>query len=150
MDSRYGNVYSAAQLTPAVEAYENHIEERFIEEPIISMDETLIQAVERIIAQSGQVSKESSVCSSRSTSRKSGNRDRSNSDAKLSAAGDHKLEVPRNECKKMVLGALEEIVKEVEESRKDGASDDSDRLERTESFLREGVRSWLINVETME
>lgn len=147
VDSRYGNVYSAAQLTPAVDAYESHIEERFVEEPIISMDETLIQAVERIIAQSGQASMESSVCSSRSTSRKRGNRDRSNSDAKLPAASDHKLEVPRNECRKMVLGALEEIVKEVEESRRDG--DDAER-EKTESFLREGVRSWLVNVETME
>ncbi|TVY14955.1 hypothetical protein LARI1_G009068 [Lachnellula arida] len=148
LDSRYGNVYSAAQLTPAaLEAYETHIEERFVEEPIISMDETLIQAVERIIAQSGQVSKESSVCSSRSTSRKRENRDRSNSDAKLPVRNDRNLEIPRNECKKMVLGALEEIVKEVEESRKDG--DDAER-EQTESFLREGVRSWLVNVETME
>jgi hypothetical protein len=147
IDSRYGNVYSNAQLTPAVEVYDNHVEERFIEEPIISMDETLIQAVERIIAQSGNVSKESSVCSSRSTSRKGGARERSNSDAKLPAASDHKLEVPRNECKKMVLGALEEIVKEVEQSRKEGI--DAER-ERTESFLREGVRSWLVNVETMD
>lgn len=147
MDSRYGNVYSAAQLTPSGEQYEHHIEDRFVEEPIISMDETLIQAVERIIAQSGSNSMESSVCSSRSTSRKGGNRERSNSDAKLPAGSDRKLEVPRNECKKMVLGALEEIVKEVEESRKDG--DDAER-ERTESFLREGVRSWLVNVETME
>jgi len=146
MDSRYGNVYSNAQLTPAAEVYDNHVEERFIEEAIISMDETLIQAVERIIAQSSNVSKESSVCSSRSTSRKGGARERSNSDAKLPAANDHKLEVPRNECKKMVLGALEEIVKEVEQSRKEG--DDAER-ERTESFLREGVRSWLVNVETM-
>ncbi|TVY68692.1 hypothetical protein LSUE1_G009971 [Lachnellula suecica] len=147
IDSRYGNVYTAQQLTPSVEVYEAPIEERFIEEPIISMDETLIQAVERIIAQSGQCSIDSSVCSSRSTSRKGGNRERSNSDSKLPTPGEHKLEVPRNECKKMVLGALEEIVKEVAESRKDG--DDAER-ERTESFLREGVRSWLVNVETME
>ncbi|KAF4621704.1 hypothetical protein G7Y89_g14501 [Cudoniella acicularis] len=147
LDSRYGNVYSAAQLTPAVDVYNTHIEERFIEEPIISMDETLIQAVEKITAQSGHASRESSVCSSRSTSRKGRNRDRSNSDAKTPNVPEHKLEVPRNECKKMVLGALEEIVKEVAESRKDG--DDAER-ERIESFLREGVRSWLVNVETLD
>jgi hypothetical protein len=146
-DSRYGNVYSAAQLTPSVGVYEGHIEERFIEEPIISMDETLIEAVERIIAQSGQASKTSSVCSSRSTSRKGGNRDRSNSDARIPVVPEHKLEVPRNECKKMVLSALEEIVKEVAESRREGGSDAE--MER-ESFLREGVRSWLVNVEAQE
>jgi len=146
LDSRYGNVYAAAQLTPSAEVYDGHVEERFDEEHIISMDETLIDAVERIIAQSGQGSKSSSVCSSRSTSRKGGNRDRSNSDARFPAVPEHRLEVPRNECKKMVLSALEEIVREVAESRKDGAEAETER----ESFLREGVRSWLVNVETME
>jgi len=146
LDSRYGNVYAAAQLTPSADVYDGQVEERFVEEPIISMDETLIDAVERIIAQSGQGSKSSSVCSSRSTSRKGGNRDRSNSDAKFPVVPEHRLEVPRNECKKMVLSALEEIVREVAESRKDGAEAETER----ESFLREGVRSWLVNVETME
>ncbi|RDL39995.1 Uncharacterized protein BP5553_04335 [Venustampulla echinocandica] len=147
IDSRYGNVYSAAQLTPGMDFWPSHIEERFIEEPIISMDETLIQAVERIIAQSGHDSNGSSVCSSRSASRKGGNRERSNSGVKTPGAPEHQLEVPRNECKKMVLGALEEIVKEVAESRKDG---DGAEVERTESFLREGVRTWLSDVETMD
>jgi hypothetical protein len=146
LDSHYGNVYAAAQLTPSVVIYANQVEERFVEESIISMDETLIDAVERIIAQSGQGSKTSSVCSSRSTSRRGGNRERSNSDARFPAVPEHRLEVPRNECKKMVLSALEEIVREVAESRKDGDEADRER----ESFLREGVRSWLVNVETMD
>lgn len=146
LDSRYGNVYAAAQLTPSADADANQVEERFDEEPIISMDETLIDAVERIIAQSGQGSKTSSACSSRSASRKGGNRERSNSDAKFPPVPEHRLEVPRNECKKMVLSALEEIVREVAESRKDG--DEAERAR--ESFLREGVRSWLVNVETMD
>ncbi|KAE8450449.1 hypothetical protein EG329_006524 [Mollisiaceae sp. DMI_Dod_QoI] len=146
-DTRYGNVYTAAQLTPSVEVYERHIEEKFIEEAVISMDETLIEAVERIIAQSGQGSKTSSVCSSRSTSRKGGNRDRSNSDAKGPTVPEHKLEVPRNECKKMVLSALEDIAREVAESRNEQQGDA--QIER-ESFLREGVRNWLSSVETAE
>jgi hypothetical protein len=146
LEGRYGNVYAATQLTPAVDVYANQVEERFVEEPIISMDETLIDAVERIIAQSGPGSKTSSVCSSRSTSRKGRNRDRSNSDARFPAVPEHRLEVPRNECKKMVLSALEEIVREVAESRKDGGEAERER----ESFLREGIRSWLVNIETME
>lgn len=148
VDTRYGNVYTAAQLTPSVEVYECHIEEKFIEEAIISMDETLIEAVERIIAQSGQGSKTSSVCSSRSTSRKGGNRERSNSDIKFPLVPEHKLEVPRNECKKMVLSALEDIAREVAESRNE-QGDGEAQIER-ESFLREGVRNWLSSVETAE
>jgi hypothetical protein len=148
-DSKYGNVYSAAQLTPNPDLYDD-VEERFIEEPIISMDETLIEAVERIIRQSGA---NSSVCSSRSTSRKGvPGRDRSNSEAREAKL----LEVPRNQCKKMVLSALEEIVRSVVDSRERevGTTHDetiADRISGTErekeSFLREGVRAWLGSVE---
>ncbi len=147
LDSRYGNVYSTAQLTPAADTSEDHVEERFIEEAIISMDETLIDAVEKIIAQSGGGSKTSSV-SSRSPSRRDGNRERSGSDARSHGIFEHKLEVPRNECKKTVLSALEEIVREVAESRKEKGDMESE-TER-ESFLREGVRTWLSNVEKEE
>lgn len=162
LDSRYGNVYSAAALTPSIDVYEGHIEERFIEEPIISMDETLIEAVERVTAQSGQCSKGSSVCSSRSPSRQGRNRERSNSDARTpdatkKEAGETKLEVPRNECKKMVLTALEEIVRSVVDSRERGVQADQEgaagvieREREKESFLREGVRAWLGSVECTE
>jgi hypothetical protein len=135
------------------------------------MDETLIEAVERIIAQSGQCSKGSSVCSSRSASRKGRNRERSNSDARTpvltmkdsktgpasSVMGESRLEVPRNECKKMVLTALEEIVRSVVDSRErdahaddEGASGVVGREREKESFLREGVRAWLGSVECAE
>ncbi|KAK2627823.1 hypothetical protein QTJ16_002469 [Diplocarpon rosae] len=147
-DSRYGNPYSAAQLTPSADPYDGHIDEEFVEEPIISMDETLIDAVERIIAQSGQGSKNSSPCSSRSASRRGGNHERSESALRVSGFPEHQPEVPRNECKKMVLTALEEIVKEVADSRKERGDMEVD-TER-ESFLREGVRNWLGNVEFVE
>ncbi|RFU23560.1 hypothetical protein B7463_g12777, partial [Scytalidium lignicola] len=172
--SRYGNPYSSAQLTPAFEIQETCTKDRFIEDSVISMDETLIDAVERIMAQSGQssVSKTSSACSSRSASRPGdGSRERSDSDAAFGtsphrhshatlqatpAIATHRLEIPRNECKKMVLGALEEIVREVAESRKEhsgsGSTDGEHAIsgERPESFLREGIRTWLANVEAME
>ncbi|KAK0120633.1 hypothetical protein ONS96_010837 [Cadophora gregata f. sp. sojae] len=148
LDSRYGNVYAPAQVAPSTGVYDGYVEEQFIEEPIISMDETLIEAVERIIAQSGPESKTSSTCSSRSASRARGSRERPNSQNKIPAISEHKIEVPRNECKRLVLSALEEIVREVAESRRERGDAEVD-MER-ESFLREGVRSWLSNVETGE
>jgi hypothetical protein len=162
LDSRYGNVYSAAALTPSIDVYDGHVEERFIEEPIISMDETLIEAVERITAQSGQCSKGSSVSSSRSQSRQGRNRERANSDVRASGASrkenaETKLEVPRNECKKMVLTALEQIVRSVVDSRErdahaseEGTAGVIEREREKESFLREGVRAWLGSVESVE
>ena len=158
LDSRYGNVYSAAQLTPSIDLSDNQIEERFIEEPIISMDETLIEAVERIIAQSGTGSKNSSVCSSRSTSRKgtkgAGQRERSMERHPAAAGAGVKMEVPRNECKKTVLSALEQIVRSVQSEREKEVADGDGEKEREkrekESFLREGVRAWLGSVEVGE
>ncbi|RAL59593.1 hypothetical protein DID88_006452 [Monilinia fructigena] len=145
LGSKYNNVYSATLLTPSVEVYDDH-EDQFIEEQLVSMDETLIEAVERIIAQSGKGSRQSSACSSRSTSRRPVvGRQRSNSDAKAIIGNGAHLEVPRNECKKMVLSALEEIVKEVAESREEELDGEGGVRREKESFLREGVRTWLGN-----
>lgn len=165
-DSRYGNVYHSKCPTPGATSYDGYIDEKFIEEPIISLDETLVDAVERIIAQSGDVSKNSSVCSSTATSRRGStvNLDVHPTSAPMGTtppvntrtpAPTH-LEVPRNECKRIVLSALEDIVREVVDGRRDGGiagggeSVDGARergLERGESFLREGVRVWLEGVE---
>lgn len=162
LDSKYGNVYAGVPSTPNREVYDES-EDRFLEEQLVSMDETLIEAVERIIAQSGGESRHSSPNSSRSTSRratggKQRERERSNSDVKAvptvgagagagaGAVGANHLEVPRNECKKMVLSALEEIVKEVESSRAEVGGAGREK----ESFLREGVRCWLGSVESVE
>ncbi|KAG0652828.1 hypothetical protein D0Z07_0621 [Hyphodiscus hymeniophilus] len=166
LDSKYGNVYSTAALTPSIDINEAHVEESFVEEPIISMDETLIEAVERVTAQSGQCSKGTSICSSRSPSRQGRNRERSNSDARIPGVAKDmgmamnettRLEVPRNECKKMVLTALEQIVRSVLDSRERGAHADEEgttgvieREREKESFLREGVRAWLGSVEEAE
>lgn len=160
VDSRYGNVYSTTAVTPGVGA---QLEDMFIEEPIISMDETLIEAVERIIAQSGSPSRTTSNCSSRSQSRKGVRHERRGSGAHDPNAGDQihvqdsYLEVPRNECKKTVLTALEQIVRSVVDSReKEGVpTTPHERYEgklgaterERESFLREGVRAWLGSVE---
>jgi len=159
--SRYGNIYSTPSGGPG--GVGGQLDEMFIEEPIISMDETLIEAVERIIAQSGNASRTASTCSSRSPSCKGVGRERSNSvsyDAKNGVrvhGRETHLEVPRNECKKMVLTALEEIVRSVVDSReKEGLpATPHERYEgklgaterERESFLREGVRAWLGSVE---
>ena len=157
LDSKYGNVYSTALLTPTPGVQESRVEERFVEKFIISMDDTLIEAVERIMAQSGTGSKGSSVSSSRSTSRKSRpeGRDRSNSEAREISVPEHRLEVPRNECKKTILSALEEIVRNVVEAREREEREQIPCGERElarekESFLREGVRTWLEYVEGNE
>ncbi len=123
--------YNPAVVTPAVSPpYETQVEEEIVEEPITTLEEVLAEAVERVIAHSSGISKGSSNCSSRSASVR---RDRSNSEplepdeaaAAAAAAGmpssrlppPPQHEVPRGECKTVVLSALEEIVRDMVNER---------------------------------
>lgn len=116
-------------------------EQEVTEEPIMDMDPTLIDAVERVLAQSGQSSR--AVSRPPSPSRPGPSED---------SPG---LEVPRSECKRMVLGALEQVAKSVSaelssRSRADknvGGSHRGRENLPTDSTLREGVRKWLNEVK---
>ena len=132
----------------------NAFEERFIEEPLMDMDSTLIDAVERVLAQSGpssrapSPSRAASVRSARTASRPSSVRN-----GTMHTLGvDHPtVELPHSECKKMVLGALEEVVRSVFAEQRDLHEDEREGRRRgremPDSTLREGVRKWLQDVD---
>ncbi|KXH66618.1 hypothetical protein CSAL01_12070 [Colletotrichum salicis] len=156
LGSAGSSAYGTAPMTPSILPYETQLDDEFIEEPIASLDEVLIDAVERVIAQSNEVSKQSSSNSSRSTSKR---RDRSNSEASVSVDSRHTTrmpvpsqEVPRDQCKTVVLSALDEIIRDVIEERDHDTPDatvhavDRDR----ESTLKEAVRVWLEAVDPSE
>jgi hypothetical protein len=157
--SSSANTYNSFLATPAMSPFEVQLEEEFIEEAITLADETLGDAVEKVIALNApDVSKGSSAASSRSTSKM---RDRSNSEStqsdetRPSAAAAAALtvpqEVPRAKCKTVVLSALEDIVRDVVEERRDQdhpLHPDHSRVTREhESALRVAVRSWLDSVD---
>ncbi|KAL9062260.1 MAG: hypothetical protein Q9157_009082 [Trypethelium eluteriae] len=199
---------------------EHHLEEHFTEEPVMDMDGTLVDAVERVLAHGGASTAPSSVrshshphsaASSRSSSKKaakirvgaatvaaardgrvatdaSGERKGGAAEAAASSTqgaedvgagagagvgtgargstaptvvpsgiggppsttaavvgtvGNENLEVPRQECRKMVLGALEQVARSVQaEGKHRGGSNAA-----IDSTLREGVRKWLSEVE---
>ncbi|KAJ5823015.1 hypothetical protein N7447_005355 [Penicillium robsamsonii] len=127
------------------------VEERFIEEPVMDLDGVLVDAVERVLGQSGY----SSMAQSRAPSP---NRARRAEDKGPYSRGDEAppVEVPRGECRKMVLGALEEVVRLVtaEHCREDvdstlGLADRERRRAQSgaDNTLREGIRKWLLDVE---
>ena len=156
LQPQHGNPYTADQLTPGFGTSDDCLEQEMVEEPIMDMDGTLIDAVERVLAQSGPSSKAHSTTSSRSSSMRAGRREKSGADSLPT------LEVPRGECKRMVLGALEQVVKSVTADRSledcGGRGRDikgcggtsrsaSTRSVPVESTLREGIRKWLHEVE---
>ncbi|KAK3944918.1 folliculin-interacting protein N-terminus-domain-containing protein [Diplogelasinospora grovesii] len=162
-----GNGNSSVLLTPSISPYETHLEEEFIEEQIVTLDEVLIEAVERVIAMTSDISKESSQASSRSTSKQRTERRnstaaattqmddpaRAHSQHMLSQALSVPQEVPRTQCKTVILSALEEVVRDVVEQREieqHQHNNSRGAIREKESPLREAVRGWLESIESGE
>ena len=135
----------------------NGCEEVFMEEQVMDMDPTLIDAVERVLAQSGHSSRAPSRAPSpsRGGSLRTGSRAGSLRDgiSRVLTMDAPTLELPHSECRNMVLGALAEVVRSVaaEQSEAHRADGDGDRRSRhkemPDSTLREGVRRWLSDIE---
>lgn len=147
--SQYGNPYIAAATTAPM-LTEVHLAQEFVEETIMDFDATLADSVDRVLAQSGEITRVSSAQSSRSSSRRGRRDTRTDSDAPPH------VEVAQNDCKGVIFDALESIVKDVTAGR-DGKFEpkDSDQPSTStthmnvsaDSSLREGVRRWLAEVE---
>ncbi|KAH7130308.1 folliculin-interacting protein N-terminus-domain-containing protein [Dendryphion nanum] len=149
--SQYGNPYSASTVGPMMT--EQHLDEQFHEEIIMDFDATLIDAVDRVLAQSGQTSRVQSASSSRSSSRRGRRDTRSGSDA------GHHTEIAQTDCKGIIFDALESVVKNVaaERSAKDDSKGEAANEKKsgsdvavktaTDSSLKEGIRRWLAEVE---
>ncbi|KAI4618173.1 uncharacterized protein J4E87_007841 [Alternaria ethzedia] len=150
--SRYGNPYTSGSAVPMMT--EVHLAEKFDEEIIMDFDSTLIDGVDRVLAQSGEVTRVNSAQSSRSSSRRGRRDTRAESDAVPH------VEVPHVDCKSVLFEALEVVVKDVATERggrqpsKEGGQIKTTKTTkashpRTEndSSLKEGIRRWLTEVE---
>lgn len=131
----------SSNTTSSLSQPPSQIEEEFISEPIMDMDPTLIDAVEQILGQSTHSSRIQSRTASPS---------RNGCEAPL-------LEVPRSECGRWILGALDQVARSVAEEqtptqagqarpvggRAAAGSEPADTgAVELDSTLREGVRRW--------
>ncbi|KAL4927357.1 uncharacterized protein BDV17DRAFT_266668 [Aspergillus undulatus] len=127
------------------------VKEKIVEEPVMDLDGTLVDALERVLAQSGP----SSLAPTRPPSPTRARKENDRTTEFVAARDDApSLEAPRTECRRLVLGALEEVVRSVvaEHCREDeggfGLVDSRKRLlTGVDNTLREGVRKWLLDVE---
>ncbi|KAI2625221.1 hypothetical protein GGS21DRAFT_493709 [Xylaria nigripes] len=144
---------SSSTATPALSPWEQPTEEKFEEEELVTLDESLIDAIEKVISQTNDPSRGNSATSSRSVSKR-----RCRSDSETSEfeglAPEAKLdfrEVPRIECKTVVLSALGSIVQEVADQRQKasqaGRRNTNLVNHQRESVLRGAIRAWLESVE---
>ncbi|KZM26821.1 uncharacterized protein EKO05_0009022 [Ascochyta rabiei] len=152
--SQYGNPYTSSSVAPM--PTEIHLAEKFDEEAIMDFDAVLIEGIDRVLARSGDVTRNSSAQSSRSSSRRGRRNTRADSDVTTAAAH---VEVPQTDCKGVIFDALETVVKNVTAERTGlgkAAAEEGDERKNTrttnqrtytDSSLKEGVRRWLSEVE---
>lgn len=148
-----GNGNGKSPQINATEGFLPHaVEEKFVEEPVMDLDGILVDAVERVLGQSGY----SSLAHSRAPSPSRTRRAEDKGQTTPRGEDPPPIEVPRAECRKMVLGALEEVVRTVtaEHCREDVDSEagPADRERRramagADNTLRQGIRKWLLDVE---
>ncbi|PGG96892.1 hypothetical protein AJ79_09416 [Helicocarpus griseus UAMH5409] len=165
--SQFPSIFSASTktptspLSPQVDPFD--VEEMFVEEPVMDLDPTLVDAVEKVLARSGDTSLVQSRAPSPNRKRKEKSANNQGPDKQSSNTQPENvpsIEVPRNKCRRMVLGALEEVVRSVTAERQeesasatgDAAKMSSDRGRRglgvpTDNTLREGIRKWLQDIE---
>ncbi|KAK7609258.1 folliculin-interacting protein N-terminus-domain-containing protein [Phyllosticta paracitricarpa] len=153
--SQYGNPYGGSfnGSSMSLPLTELHMEERFVEEPVMDLDETLVEAIERSVSLGTAASSSNghaiySPHHSVSASTSNGSLRDSSRDGAAAAA--------RNDCKTAVLGALEQIAKSVAAERVVAAATGgvggvvSVGVAHKESTLREGVRRWLGGVDALD
>jgi hypothetical protein len=146
--SQYGNPYASGTAPMMTEI---HLAEKFITEIIMDFDATLIEGVDRVLAQSGEVTRVNSAQSSRSSSRR-GRREALENE---NVNGSPTVEVSHVDCKSVIFEALEGVVRDVQLERGTGGrgvakeQDGKCGKVKTEndSSLKEGVRRWLAEVE---
>ncbi|OSS44172.1 hypothetical protein B5807_11307 [Epicoccum nigrum] len=153
--SQYGNPYTSSPVAPS--PTEIHLAEKFDEEIIMDFDAVLIEGIDRILARSGETTRDHSSQSSRASSRRGRRNTRADSDVTGIVDVAAHIEVPQTDCKGVIFDALEAVVKNVTAERSDakegegGGEERSDRTVNqrtyTDSSLKEGVRRWLSEVE---
>ncbi|TQS35427.1 hypothetical protein Golomagni_04152 [Golovinomyces magnicellulatus] len=114
----------------------------FFEETISSMEKSFAEVVKKIVASNGNIEDTPSDTCPKSNFQARGLADLGISACKYPNPKKSNHEVPRSKCKHIVLGALEEIIKDIVQRRgsvhKNGEED---------NYLRTSVRNWLSNIE---
>lgn len=112
--------YGGALLTPSILPYENQLDEEWLVDRISRPDETLTEAVERIIS----LSQDTRTDNSSASSQTHGDGRRSLEVDPISVTAPEPaqlpqppLEIPRVQCKSVVLSALEDTIREVIDAR---------------------------------
>ncbi|KAF4592469.1 hypothetical protein GQ602_002768 [Ophiocordyceps camponoti-floridani] len=150
------NPHGLAPQTPSVPPYEYQLEEDWTEEDITTSDTALREAIERVVYLSPEASKGSSTSSSQApsdchASTNGGGRSTADAISEETQMADPPLDVPRVQCKTVILSTLEEMMRDaidcrdLEAETRAGVQTRVGR--RRTNVLREAVRQWVVGLE---
>ncbi|KAH7150052.1 folliculin-interacting protein N-terminus-domain-containing protein [Dactylonectria estremocensis] len=144
--------YGGALLTPSILPYETQLEEEWIEEPILQPDGTLTEAVEKVTSLTQETSKDPSSASSQTHSEvrmsTDGEEPMSVTAPEPPALPQTPLEVPRVQCKTVVLSALEDTIREVIDLRERGhLGTNGHPNDAQPNLLHDAISLWLDNLD---
>jgi hypothetical protein len=145
--SPYGNSWMQGNIQSAPIVSELIIDEKFEEETIMDFDGTLADVIERVLAQSATSSKAQSISSSRSSSRRGRHEDQP--DDVHHYENEHH-EIPRTQCKRAIIDALEHIAIDVAKGRQRERIEGEPRrsMDDLNSTLRAGISAWYDQIES--
>ena len=138
--------------TPSITPYETQLEEEWIEEAILDWDEPLITALDKVVRLSPEISKESSAASSQSRGEYGDNAETTpDSLSEITQHADASMDIPRVQCKTMMLSALEETIRDVIDRRDENGEEQlSSHARRRPNLLRDAVRQWVSNLDAAD
>ncbi|KAG6011162.1 hypothetical protein E4U43_008486 [Claviceps pusilla] len=149
-----------AIMTPSILPYETQLEEKWLEEPILYCDESLKHAVDRVICANSGYRKRNSTNSSQTRSdihvglESGGTTHHALPETRRSAKLDWTTHnVPRIQCKTVILSALEDMVREAIENREAGdmgSTKDNRHNRQHQSILRDAVQDWVVSMDSVE
>ncbi|PHH83171.1 hypothetical protein CDD83_3040 [Cordyceps sp. RAO-2017] len=146
-----------AHTTPSVLPYEYQLEEDWTEEDIVTSDVALREAVERVIHFSPDASKGSSASSSQAPSDFRGSSDSGrtvpDTVSEATQMADTPLDIPRVQCKTVILSTLEEMIREAIDHRDlngEGRNGTPRHARQRQNVLRDTVRQWVTSLEATD
>lgn len=144
-------------LTPSVLPYEHQLEDEWVEEDISSSDDALREAIDKVVDFTPEASKDSSTTSSQTPSDFRGSTDSGSTMpdtlSEVTQLADPPLDIPRVQCKTVILSTLEEMIRDAIDN---GDLNDEDRGgghrhgRPRQNMLRDAVRQWVTNLDSVE
>ncbi|EJP64230.1 uncharacterized protein BBA_06934 [Beauveria bassiana ARSEF 2860] len=133
--------------TPSVLPYETQLNEEWVEEVIADADKSLVEAVDKVVSANSESTMDSGSTMPMRVTGNIGNSADITPDSlsETTEMANPSIEVPRVQCKTVMLSALEDIIRDVLDQRDEDAIGTNSK--NRPNLLRDAVRAWMSNLD---